>query len=61
MDAKNTCDTKNTPTSKARVCWHGPSGEPVHGRWQNEVSAQGMADLMKLLLGERLCWLEYQH
>ena len=54
---------ENSSTSgiKARVCWKGTEGQSVKGRWQNEASALGMVKMMKILLGKRMCWVEYQH
>ena len=46
---------------RARVCWTGTDGEPVRGQWQNAAQATAMVELFKILLGERLCWLEYMH
>jgi hypothetical protein len=46
---------------RARVCWTGTDGEPVRGQWQSEPQATAMVELFKILLGERLCWLEFLH
>ncbi len=47
--------------ARARVCWSGPNGEPVRGQWEPERSALGTVEMMRMLLGEGLCWIEYQH
>lgn len=61
MEEPKKSDPQAVSGGRARICWNGPDGQPVLGRWQDERLAAELISVMMILMGAEACWLEYQH